>query len=76
MNDGFFIFSNLVGFHAPNGGVISPHILVTNLKPDLFIVNDSTEVLLLLELTCSLDGNINRSLEYLYYIRGTSNRKL
>ena len=64
LNDGFSLFSDLAGFHAPHGGVIPPHILVTNLKPDLFIVNESTGVVLLFELTCPWDGNINRSHEF------------
>ena len=62
--DGFSLFSDLAGFHAPHGGVIPPHVLVTNLKPDLFIINESTGVALLFELTCPWDSNITRSHEY------------
>ena len=48
-------------FYAPHGGVIPPHLLVTDLKPDLFIVNESTKVIVLLELTFPWDSNITRS---------------
>ena len=64
LNEGFSLFSDLAGFQAPHGGVIPPHILVTNLKPDLFIVNEFTKVVILFELTCPWDSNIIRSHEY------------
>ena len=37
----FELFSDLPGFEAPHGGTIPPNILVTNLRPDLFIVSES-----------------------------------
>ena len=52
------------GFQAPHGGVIPPDVLVTNLKPDLFLVNMSSRVIVFLELTCPFDRNIQRSHEY------------
>ena len=58
------LFSDLPGFLAPNGGSIPPHILVTTLKPDIFLVNESTMVAVIFELTCPWDGNIDRSHEY------------
>ena len=64
LNDGFSLFSDLEGFHAPHGGVIPPDVLVTNLKPDLFLVNESDRVVVLLELTCPFDTNIERSHNY------------
>ena len=64
LNDGFSLFSDLEGFHAPHGGVIPPHILVTRFKPDLFLVNESTGIVVLFELTCPWDSNIVRSHEY------------
>ena len=62
--EGFALYADLEGFLAPHGGVISPHLLVTNLRPDLFLVNESTRVIVLLELTCPWDGNITRSHEF------------
>ena len=64
LNDGFSLFSDLPGFQAPHGGVIPPDILVTNLKPDLFLVNMSSRIIVFLELTCPFDRNIQRSHEY------------
>ena len=43
------------GFEAPHGGTIPPHILVTNLRPDLFIVNEA-EKKAVFELTCPWDS--------------------
>ena len=52
------------GFEAPHGGTIPPHILVTNLKPDLFIVSESLQRALVIELTCPWDSNLQRSHAY------------
>ena len=59
--DGFQLYSDLPNFQAPHGGTIPPHILVTNLKPDLFIVNEVLKVAIVFELTCPWDSNIARS---------------
>ena len=60
----FRLYSDLPGFLAPGGGSIPPHVLVTNLKPDLFIVDDVSRIAVLFELTCPWDGNIDRSHAY------------
>ena len=60
----FELFSDLPGFEAPHGGTIPPHILVTNLRPDLFIVSESLQRVILIELTCPWDSNVQRSHAY------------
>ena len=62
--DGFVLFSDMPGYQAPHGGVIPPDILVTTLKPDLFLVNASLSVIIFFELTCPWDDNILRSHEF------------
>ena len=62
--DGFSIFADLEGLCAPHGGVIPPHVHVTNLRPDLFLVSESARVAVIFELTCPWDGNIERSHEF------------
>ena len=64
LRDGFSLFSDLPGFQAPHGGVIPPDAHVTNLKPDLFLINVATRVIVFFELTCPWDSNIQRSHEY------------
>ena len=61
LNPGMRLYSDMQGFLAPGGGSIPPHILVTNLKPDLFIVDESSLTAVLFELTCPWDSNIERS---------------
>ena len=61
LSDGFVLFSDLPGFQAAHGGTIPPHILVTNLRPDLFIVNEILRVAVVFELTCPWDNNVARS---------------
>ena len=58
---GFSLCSDLPGYQAPHGGTIPPHIHVTALRPDLFIYNESARVLVVFELTCPWDGNIENS---------------
>ena len=41
-----------------------PHILVTNLRPDIVIVNEARREIIVFELTCPWDGNIERSHAY------------
>ena len=64
LEEGFTLYSDLSGFRAPHGGVIPPDILVTNLKPDLFIVNLLTNEIVFFELTCPWDSNVQRSHDY------------
>ena len=49
------------GFHAPGGGSIPPDIIVTNLKPNIVIVNEATGEIVIFELTCPWDTNIDHS---------------
>ena len=62
--EGFTLFADLEGLGAPHGGVIPPHIHVTNLKPDLFLVDEVGKVVVMLELTCPFDTNIERSHDF------------
>ena len=62
--EGFTLYSDMPGYQAPHGGTIPPHILVTSLRPDLFIVNEITRTAIIFELTCPWDRNIDRSHSY------------
>ena len=64
LTPGMQLFSDLPGLLAPSGGSIPAHILVTNLKPDIFIVNEATSEVILFELTCPWDANVSRSHTY------------
>ena len=57
-------FSDLPGYQAPHGGTIPPHVLVTALKPDIFLLNDSSQEVIVFELTCPWESNIARSHNY------------
>ena len=59
--EGFILYSDMPGSTAPHGGTIPPHILVTSLRPDIFIFNESTHTAIIFELTCPWDKNIDRS---------------
>ena len=51
-------------FFAPHGGTIPPDILVTALRPDLFLVNAITRTIIMVELTCPWDSNIASSHDF------------
>ena len=58
------LYSDMVGYQAPHGGTIPPHILVTNLRPDIFIVDEIARIAIVFELTCPWDNNVERSHTY------------
>ena len=60
----FKLFSDMPGFQAPHGGTIPPHILVTNLRPDLFLFDETSRIAVIFELTCPWDNYIDRSHSY------------
>ena len=58
------VYSDLPGWEAPGGGTIPPALCVTNLKPDIVIVDEHKKVMHIYELTCPLNMNIdNRNKE-------------
>ena len=64
LKDGMVLYADMPGHQAPHGGTIPPHILVTALKPDVFIFNELSEEVIVFELTCPWDSNIDRSHNY------------
>ena len=64
IRDGFVLFSDLPGHQSPNGGSIPTHILVTPLRPDIFLVNELTRDIVVFELTCPWEKNIVNSHTY------------
>ena len=61
LKPGMILYSDMPGYQAPHGGTIPPHILVTSLKPDIFVFNTQSLEVIVLELTCPWDNNIARS---------------
>jgi hypothetical protein len=55
----FKVYSDLPGWEAPGGGTIPPALCVTNLKPDIVIVDEHTKTLHIYELTVPLSSNID-----------------
>ena len=61
LSHGMRLYSDMHGFLAPGGGSIPPDIIATNLRPEIFFVNESTGEVIIFELTCPWDTNIDRS---------------
>ena len=61
LDPGFRMFSDMPGYQAPHGGTVPPHVLVTNLRPDIFLVNEAAKKVVIFELTCPWDSNVSRS---------------
>ena len=64
LRPGWALFSDLSGYQAPHGGVIPPHILVTPLRPDLFLIDEVRRMIIVFELTCPFERNIDREHTY------------
>ena len=61
LRPGFALFSDLAGFQAPHGGTIPPHVISTSFRPDIFVLNESRREVVIFELTCPWDRNVERS---------------
>ena len=61
LKDGMRLFADVPGHQAPHGGTIPPHILTTAFKPDIFIHSETSQEVVVFELTCPWDSNITRS---------------
>ena len=55
----FKVYSDLPGWEAPGGGTIPPALCVTNLKPDIVIMDEHKKTLHIFELTMPLNRNID-----------------
>ena len=53
--------SDVLGHQARHGGTIPPHILVTRLRPDIVVIKKAACEVIIFELTCPWDSNIERS---------------
>ena len=52
------------GCDAGNGGSIPPDVIVTAQRPDLVVINRNLKSVIILELTCPWDSNVDRSHEF------------
>ncbi len=69
----FKVYSDLPGWEAPGGGTIPPALCVTNLKPDIVILDSHTKTVHIYELMVPLTMNIEqrhteKSLKYAPFI--------
>ena len=64
LRPGWALFSDLHDYQASQGGVIPPHILVTPLKPNLFLIDEEKRTIIVFQLTCLFERNIDH--EHLY----------
>ena len=64
VREGFEMFADLSGHGAGNGGTIPPDVLVTNQRPDIFLINRVLIKVILFELTVPWDMNINGSHDF------------
>ena len=56
----FKVFSDLPGWEATGGGTIPVNLCVTNLKPDIVIMDTQKKHMHIFELTCPLSMNIDK----------------
>ena len=58
------VYSDLPGHGTSNGGSLPPSMVVTNLKPDIVIIDENKKEAKIFELTCPMEHNINRQHKY------------
>ena len=61
LKNGMRLYSDMPGYQAPHGGTVPPHVLVTAMKPDIVVVNELSQEVIVFELTCPWDTYIARS---------------
>ena len=60
----FTVFSDLPGHQASNGGSLPPSMIVTNLKPDIVVVDETNKKVVIYELTVPFENNIHTQHKY------------
>ena len=53
------IIADVPGFRLPDGGTVPPELLVTNLRPDIVLIEEKTNAVELFELTSCADSRDN-----------------
>ena len=56
----FQVFSDLPGWETTGGGTIPVNLCVTNMKPDIVIIDPQKKQLHIFELTCPMTANIEK----------------
>ena len=64
MKAGFSLFADVDGRNVGNGGTIPPFVITTSQRPDVVVLNAEERKILILELTCPFDSNINTAHDF------------
>ena len=60
----FTVYSDLPGHQASNGGSLPPSMIVTNLKPDIVILDEKNKKAVSYEMTVPFETNIHKQHKY------------
>ena len=74
------VFSDINGYQTTNGGTVPVTIAVTELKPDIVIINDKEKTVEIFELTVPFESNIKarnifKSNKYAHFSRDITSHK-
>ena len=64
LRDGFQLFVDITGQDAGGGRIFPQEIIVTNQRPDVVAVNAEKRNVIIFELTCPFDSNVDTAHEY------------
>ena len=56
----FKVHSDITGYQTSNGGSLPPSLIVTTLKPDIVILDETKKEAFIFELTCPFEQNIHK----------------
>ena len=62
--DGFSLFADITGLDAGSGRVFPPDIIVTSQRPDMVGVDAEQRKVIILELTCPFDSNVDSAHDF------------
>ena len=77
----YTIYSDLPGQEAAGGGTIPPELCITALKPDIVVIDTQKKELMIYELTCPLERNIeerhlSKQNKYAHFIQDITTHKV
>ena len=64
IRDGFNLFADIAGLDACGGRVFPPNVIVTSQRPDMVVLNSELSKIIIFELTCPFDSNINTAHDF------------
>ena len=64
LQHGFRIYADIAGYSAGGGHIFPPDVIVTTQRPDVVVLNMEERRVVIFELTCPFDSNVNTAHDF------------